>query len=184
MRPVLIGWATGTEVVLRLPNAAPALVEAAKGIRAAFIPSASELKDSYADEARRAVERRPMLKTLKADLMQFPVPGMGTLFDVATKYLDAGDRINELLSHRADIPTDARKDAGRLRNETLGMANRLRAEIAREVSKNPSLPQDLEQRLFGYLDTLTAMQAAPGQPADPAAPPAPGSPTVTPIPNP
>lgn len=102
----------------------------------------------------------------------------------ATKYLDAGDRINELLSQRADIPTDARRDAGRLRNETLGMANRLRAEIAREVSKTPSLPRDLEQRLFGYLDTLTAMQAAPGQPVDPAAPPAPGSPTVTPIPNP
>ena len=172
-----------TEVYARLPGAEADVVEAASRIRAAFVPELGELQAAYAVEADRAVDRRPLLKSLKADLQAIPVAGGGTLHDVATAFLDAGDELEGLLSQRADaMPRGSRKRASALRSTTIGLLNRLRADLAKEVGKNAKLPRDLEARVFGYFDTLgdlrgpgagkRAAKPAPA-PADPK-PPAPG----------
>jgi hypothetical protein len=55
------------------------------------------------------------------------------------------------------------------------MVNRLRDDLARELAKDAALPRDLDQRVFGYLDTLVAMVPAgttTGEPTPPATTPA------------
>ena len=61
-----------------------------------------------------------------------------------------------------------------IRSETEGLVNRCRADLARELNKNPSLPQDLDQRVFGYLDTLAKLgpKATPPQAPPAVVPPA------------
>jgi hypothetical protein len=168
-----------TEAYLRLPGAAPETVAAAQRIRAAFIPALADLGATYATEAERALERKPLLISMKPDLQRFPLAGGGTLFDTATAFLDAGERIHHTLSDRADVPKGARKEAAKLRSATVGTLNRLRADVVREVKKDSSLPRDLEARLFGYFDTLEAMKPATkadaSAPASPEAPPAPAA---------
>jgi hypothetical protein len=151
-----------------------------KRIRGAFIPALGELGASYATEAERAQGRKPLLATMKADLKLFPLAGGGTLLDTATAFLGAGVKIHENLSDRADVPKGARKEAAQIRSATVGMLGRLRADVVREVKKDPKLPRDLEAKLFGYFDTLEAMHATPaGKLEDkPAAPAAPAEPAV------
>lgn len=169
-----------TEVYFRLPNAAPATVEAARRVRAAFIPELGELSATYATEAERAIARKPLLSSMKTDLELFPLVGGGTLLDTATSFLAAGEQLHGMLSDRADATPGSRKEAAALRSATLGVIGRLRADLAREVSKNPALPRDLDQRVFGYFDTLEAMHISPakgakakaGEPAGEVKPPA------------
>ncbi len=172
-----------TEVYLRLPGADPETVAAAHRVRAAFIPALADLGAAYATEADRAIERKPLLSSMKEDLQRFPLADGSTLLDTATAFLDAGESIHRTLSDRADVPKGVRKEAAKLRSATVGTLSRLRADVVREVKKDSTLPRDLEARLFGYFDTLEAMKpatkadanapAAPDAPAAPAAPPAP-----------
>ncbi|MDC3955654.1 hypothetical protein [Polyangium jinanense] len=143
-----------TEVYLRLPGADPALVAAAKRIRAAFIPELEDLRDSYADEAAAAVRRKDDLPALEADLKLFPTAKGGTLHDWAIAYLAAGEKLSTLLSKRADVETDGRKHASKLRSETVALLNRVRNAIADDVATMPELPRDLDAQIFGYLDEL------------------------------
>jgi hypothetical protein len=168
---------------LRLPAADPEIVAAAHRIRAAFIPALAELGASYPVEADRAIERKPLLVSMKADLKRFPLAGGGTLLDTATAFLDAGESIHRALSDRADVPKGARKEAAVLRSTTVGMLGRLRADVAREVKKDSKLPRDREARIFGYFDTLEAMQpAAKAEASAPATPEAPAAPGLEPKP--
>ncbi|MRG93318.1 hypothetical protein [Polyangium spumosum] len=160
-----------TEVYLRLPSAIPSTVEAAQRIRAAFIPQMVELSASYAVQADRAIERKPLLVSMKKDLEHFPLANGGTLLDAAKGFLDAGEQIHYALSDRADVPKAARKQAAQLRSSAVGVLGRLRDDLVREIKKNPALPRDLEAKVFGYLDTLEAMQK------DGKTSPPPGSPT-------
>jgi len=170
------------EVYSRLPGVDPETLAAAHRIRAAFIPALAELGASYPIEADRAIDRKPLLISMKADLMRFPIAGGGTLFDTATAFLDAGERIHHTLSDRADVPKGVRREAAQIRSTTVGLLGRLRADVVREVKKDSTLPRDLEARIFGYFDTLEAMQPAPkaeaSEPTAPAAPAAPVAPTV------
>ncbi|MDC0747777.1 hypothetical protein [Polyangium mundeleinium] len=143
-----------TEVYLRLPGVDPALVVAAKRIRAAFIPELESLRDSYADEAAAAVQRKNKLIELEADLKLFPIAKGGTLHDWATAYVAAGEHLSSLLSKRADATTDGRKHAAKLRSETVALLNRVRSAIADDVETLPDLPRDLDAQIFGYLDEL------------------------------
>ncbi len=120
---------------------------------------------------------------MQADLTRFPIAGGGTLLDTAKAFLDAGERIHRTLSERADVPKGARKEAARLRSSTVGMLGRLRADVIREVKKDSRLPRDLEARIFGYFDTLAAMQpATKADPSAPAGPDAPAAPAAPPVP--
>ena len=67
-------------------------------------------------------------------------------------------KLSTLLSMRGDIDTKARKAASKLRSETVGLLNRLRAALADDIAVNPSLPRDLDAQLFGYFDVLEAQR--------------------------
>jgi hypothetical protein len=147
-----------TEAYLRLPGTSKELVDAAQRIRRAFIPSLAELGASYAIEAERAIERKPLLEGHKDDLQRFPVAGYGTLYDVAKGFLNAGEQLHQLLGDRSDMSPNARKEATTLRSATVGLLTRFREDLVRELQRNPALPRDLEQRVFAYFDTLEKMQ--------------------------
>jgi hypothetical protein len=140
-----------TEAYLRLPGATKAMIDAAYAIRAAFVPSLDVLKARYDAEAQAAKEHAPALATLKKELAAFPVVG-GTLHDWAAGFIAAGKQMDTLLSQRAD--TKDRKAATVLRGEALSKLNRLREDLADAVKDDPTLPVDLEDQVFGYLDLL------------------------------
>lgn len=142
------------------PDTPPVLLQAAKKIRAAFIPTLEDLVVSYPAEAKAAMARKPELANLKAELSMFPVAmGGATLFDWATSFLAAGESIDTLLSARADIDAKGRKSAARLRAETIGMINRLRKNLAAERKHDASLTADLDGQVFGYFDLLEKTSA-------------------------
>jgi hypothetical protein len=149
-----------TEGYLRNPRTSPEQLEAIKRIRAAFIPTLKDLSASYATEAEAAIKRKPALVTLEADLKLFPIAGGLTLRDWVTDFLDAGQSLSELLSDRADVDDSGRKDAGKLRSETVGLLNRFRGALADEVDDNTALPRNLDQQVFAYFDELEGMRAA------------------------
>jgi hypothetical protein len=161
-----------TEAYLRQPDAPAELLAAARRIREAFIPQLGELNASYAREADRAIERKRHLAERKEDLLLFPMAGGKTLLDVATAFLEAGERLHHLLSDRADTPKGQRQEASTLRPRAIGVLGRLRRDLAAEIQKNPALPRDLETRVFAYLDTLAASKS-PASPPPPPSPPAP-----------
>jgi hypothetical protein len=126
----------------------------ARRIREAFIPNLKELLAKYALEASRAMEREPLLTTMKADLERFPIAGAQgrTLLDVAKAFIQKGKDITTTLSDRADIIQKSRAKATSLRSSATGAVNRFREDVGRELKKDPTLPQDLDARIFGYLD--------------------------------
>ncbi len=85
-----------------------------------------------------------------------------TAIDALPPALTGGTPFAVELSKRADMPKGARKEATVLRSVTVGILGRLRSDIGRELKKSASLPKDLEQRIFGYFDTLEAMRDARG----------------------
>jgi hypothetical protein len=154
-----------TEVYLRLPNGDPKVVEAATRIRMAFIPELRELGAPYATEADRANERTPLLESMKADLELFPMADGTTLHGVATKFVNAGIQLDKLLSSRADVPKASRKLASALRPKAIGVLFKLREDLVEEIQNDAALDRDLEHKVFGYLDTLAAMQGSGSAPA-------------------
>ena len=149
-----------TEGYVRNPKTPTEQLDAIKRIRAAFIPALGDLTASYATEAEAAIKRKPDLVTLKADLTLFPIAGGLTLLDWVTDFLDAGQSLSELLSNRADVDESGRKDASKLRSQTIGLLNRFRGALADEVEDNTALPRNLDQQVFGYFDELESMRAA------------------------
>ncbi|MDI1444015.1 hypothetical protein QHF85_08215 [Polyangium sp. 6x1] len=168
----------------RHPDIPEHIRAAARKIRAAFIPTLEDLGASYPAEAKAAMDRKPSLTSLQSELALFPVAGGGTLHDWADSFLHAGVAIDSLLSARADLETKTRKDAARLRGEVVGLLNRTRKNLALELQEDPSLPKDLDARVFGYLDLLekSAADAQKGKtsPEIPPAPPATEAPAATP----
>jgi hypothetical protein len=155
------------EACFRDPDIDPDLLAAARRIRKAFISELGELQDSYAVQADRARDRKPLLDSMKADLSRFPVAGAQarTLLDVATSFIDQGEQIHKTLSDRADIMQQTRKAVASIRSSAIGTLNRFRADVVRERDRDANLPQDIEQRIFGYLDTLQSMEPASAKPA-------------------
>jgi hypothetical protein len=139
------------EAYLRHPDSSPAMVDAAKKIRAAIIPALDRLTATYETEAKNAKEAAIALPSLAAEMAMFPVPG-GTLADWAHDFVAQGHKLDTLLSQRAD--RGDRKAAGELRADALGVLNRLRKSLALERKQNKSLPASLEDDIFGYLDLL------------------------------
>jgi len=161
-----------TEAYERAPSASPALKEAARRIRAAFIPELAELNAAYADEAAAAARRADAPEALASDLKLFPIAGGGTLHDWVVAFLGKGNELSELLSRRADITAATRKRAQAIRSETIGILNDLRRAVARELKRSAHLPKDIDAQIFGYFDTLEAQRSAAAK-AKPAAAPEP-----------
>ncbi|HSN98268.1 MAG TPA: hypothetical protein VLS89_08215 [Candidatus Nanopelagicales bacterium] len=148
------------ESYLRAPSSSADVVAAATRIRTTFIPELRELKATYANEASAALDRKKVLDAHRTDLEMFPLAEGKTLFDWVKGYLDAGERLDLLLSNRADAPDNSRKEAGALRAGTIGMLNRVRDAIGDELAHDPSLPRDLDAQVFGYFDELHAPRLA------------------------
>lgn len=147
----------GTEAILSCPDATPEQKAAARRIREGIISAPKELGASYATEANRAKKRRLELVQHKADLDLFPVPG-GTMFLWADEFIKAGEKLDELLSLRADKNAGDRSAVLTLRPAAIALLNRFRAAVDDELGMNPALPRDLDKQLFGYLDQLEDMR--------------------------
>jgi hypothetical protein len=142
-----------TEAYIRSPKSSPELVETALRVRDAFVPEISQLQASYADEAAAAGLRKSHLDVLEADLKRLPVDG-GTAYNWAAAFVAAGEKLSTLLSQRADVESQTRKNAQLLRSETIGILNDLRRAISREKKRNNFLPDNIDELIFGYFDTL------------------------------
>lgn len=151
-----------TEIAFVSPDVDPMIVAAAKQIREAFIPTLDELNSPYAAEGERALERQPLLTTFKAQLEMFRLPWSltKTLHDVATDFINEGQKLDAILNQRADVPKGVRTRAATLRSKAMGTLNRLRKDVKKELERDPSLPRDLEQSIFGFFDMLHSMEAA------------------------
>ncbi len=145
-----------TEAYLRHSDTSPELIAAAKRIRAELIPALDSLSATYESEASMARLHKERLTALKPMLDLFPVVG-GTLYDWAVDFVEAGEKIDTLLSERADAKD--RAEASALRSDTIGLLNRLRKSLKAEQKANPSLPNDLETQVFGYFDLLESNAA-------------------------
>lgn len=146
-----------SECYRRLPDASAEARAAATFIQERLITRLGELQSSYADEAAKAKERKPLLKSAEAMLTALPVAGGGSAFSVASAFLAQGELLSELLSQRATQSAEQegeadRSRAGHLRNTGLGLLNRFRGAVSDELEANPTLPRDLDARLFTFLD--------------------------------
>lgn len=72
-------------------------------------------------------------------------------------FLAAGNDINQLLNDRSLTHAEPiSASAIKIRTTTLGLLSRLRATLIDEIEGDPSLPRDLESRIFSYIDQLQA----------------------------
>ena len=127
------------------------MLDAAREIRAGFVPALDSLSATYEAEARAAKDHNPALVSLKNELDLFPVAS-GTLYDWAVGFVAAGEQLDVLLSKRADAKDCAA--AAQLRVDAVGLLNRLRKSLAAEAKHDPSLPADLDAQVFAYFDLL------------------------------
>lgn len=79
--------------------------------------------------------------------------------EAATGFLNAGQKLSELLSDRADATPGSRSEASKLRSETIALLNRARRAIADECAISKVLPSDLDGQVWGYLDELERFRA-------------------------
>ncbi len=132
-------------------------------VRETFVPNLSDLMKSYEDEAALAKRRSAELEAMKPELEAFSI-GSISLYTLVSAYLDAGNRLDTLLSSRADTVADEEakriKDIFVLRSQALGLLNQFRAALAQEVAFDKSLPRDLETKVFAYMDQIAETRAA------------------------
>ncbi|AUX36281.1 MULTISPECIES: hypothetical protein [Sorangium] len=177
------------------PSVAPEVKAAAAGAQQAFVPRLDVLRAPYADEASAALDNRPELTRLKAELKAVATPGGGSLHEWVKAFVSAGDEIDKLLRRRATLLATGENAAatGPLRGAVVGLLGRFREALRDEIQEEGSkLPADHEARLFAYVDKLNADReraararaapaaggpAAPGEPAAPVEP-APAEPVV------
>ncbi|MBK9258281.1 MAG: hypothetical protein IPM54_00410 [Polyangiaceae bacterium] len=145
-----------TEAYLRIPGIESGIVEAARRIRAAFIPDPDRLRDPYADQAATVALRKESMVNLIEDLMRIPVAGGGTLFDWAAGFVGAGEQIAKVLMQRAEINATTRKHAMSLHADTIRTLNELRNAVLSEVARTLGMPREIEGEIFGYFDVLEA----------------------------
>jgi hypothetical protein len=143
---------------LEHPRVPPRLQDAASRCREALIPSLGVLRKSYADEAAAALTRRAAIAGMEPDLNLFPVADGKTLLDWALAYIDQGERLHGLLSARADavatVDAATRRRGAQLRADTVALLGHFRDALTDELAADPSLPRDLDARVFGFFDQL------------------------------
>lgn len=125
-------------------------------LRAALLPDLSATNATYATEAAKAADRERRAAELAPDLARFPVVD-GHLGDWLHRNIVAGHRIGDLLHGRAhaELPSLApAAPASVLRSRVLGTLALLRDTARLELDARPELPRDLENVLFGYIDSL------------------------------
>jgi hypothetical protein len=144
------------EAYLRAPDTTPDQRKALLAIRD-VLGTLDDTTAGYDTEAKRAQDRSAQLAGITAALSGIPVAGGKTMLDWAQGYVGAGVAIGEILSKRADAKD--RAAANLLRNETVGLLNETRRQLARAAKKDPALPASLDGDIFGWLDELEAKSA-------------------------
>jgi hypothetical protein len=156
------------------PTLPAALKQAAADAQSTFVPQLDVLRASYPDEASAALDNRPELTRLKAELKSIATPGGGTLHDWIKSFITAGDEIDKLLRQRATLLATGENAGatGPLRGATIGVLGRFRDALGDEIREDGGkLPADHDARLFAYIDKLNddralrGRTAAPGEPA-------------------
>ncbi|MCA9709000.1 MAG: hypothetical protein KDK70_24360, partial [Myxococcales bacterium] len=147
-----------TESVLRAPDVTASDRAAARRIREAFVPSLAITQASYATEAAQAQQCRGRMPEHMDDLARFPIPGGSTLATWVEGFVSAGEELATLMAARSEQRAlmGSRRDAGRLRMETIGLLTRLRAAIADEFADDATRLRTYETELFGFIDELAA----------------------------
>ncbi len=129
-------------------------------IRETFIPNLSILNMTYADESAAATLRLNDLEAMKSLLEAVALPENMTLCSLTATYLKAGVELGEIMSSRIgeEIADEAKKtkQLNVVRLETMGLLGRFRDALTEEVKGNESLPRDLPEQVFGYIDSLAA----------------------------
>lgn len=144
-----------TEVVLRDPDVSAELKASAERVRETFAPALGETQKKYTVEASRAKQRRKVLADLEGDLKALKHPdGVRDAYVIAERGVTAGEKIDELLSGRADATPESRAEASLLLSKGIGMVNRMRSAVRDELGCNEDLPRDLEKQIFAYWDDL------------------------------
>lgn len=172
------------------PTLPASLKQAAAAVQRAFVPELDVLRATYPDEAAAALDNRPELDRLQAELQSITTPGGGTLHEWVRGFIDAGDEIDKLFRERAARLATGENAAatGPLRGATIGVLGRFRDALGDELREDGGgLPAGYDARLFAYVDKLNedralrARAAATGEaPAPPDAPPAAAEPSPTP----
>jgi len=80
-----------------------------------------------------------------------------TLYDWMLGFLQAAEGLDAALSQRSASRKMSRSPAVPLRSSTLSLLTRMRASLQDEIALNPTLPRDLEARIFGYFDEIAAL---------------------------
>jgi hypothetical protein len=160
------------------PTLPASLKQAAAAVQSTFVPQLDVLRAPYPDEASAALDNRPELTKLKAELKSIATPGGGTLLDWVQSFITAGDEIDKLLRERATRLATGENAAatGPLRGATIGLLGRFRDALGDELREDGGkLPADHDARLFAYIDKLNEDRALRGRsavPGEAAAPPA------------
>lgn len=144
------------------PTLSAELKQAAADVQATFVPRLDVLRAPYADEASAALDNRPELAKLKAELKSLAVPGGGTLHEWVKAFLSEGDAIDKLLRERARrlAAGENASATGPLRSAVVGLLGRFRAALRDEIEEEGSaLGDGYEARLFAYVDKLHADRA-------------------------
>lgn len=146
------------EAVKRSPLSTAEEKAAAERVQAALVPERKVLRAPHADEAAAAKLNRSKLSGLEADLKSIPYPGGKTCYDIALAYIEAGEKIDTLLSARADAVANAAlsDEARKLRQATIKLLGNFRTALRDELEGDPALPQNLDTLLFAYMDELAA----------------------------
>ena len=130
----------------------------AQSVLDTFAPSLGALQKSYEDEAAAAAKRRPELDAMAPELKSFPAAPDMTLYSLVSDHLDAGEKIDKLLSRRATATADdeaARSaEAVSLRAETIGLLGRFRSALSDEAAIDAELSRDVVGKVFAYYDQL------------------------------
>ncbi|TKD05181.1 hypothetical protein [Polyangium fumosum] len=150
-----------TEALLHAPDVSEVTRSIVRRVREALLPKRSLLADSYAEEAAAAKKNRFKLAELEADLKSLPLPDGKTLHHWAMGFVDAGDTLGKLLSARASVEADAQNDGknNQIRKSTIKLLHRFREATRDEIELHASLPRDLESRVFGLFDELSARRS-------------------------
>ena len=148
-----------TEAVRVCPGLADEVRAAAQRIREAFIPTLSIIHRSYATEAAHALGKRDALPEHAAAFALLPVPSGETLQAWVERFVTRGESIESLLRERANqtaatVSEATRREAAKLRAETIALLGRLRTALADELAITPDALARTDAELFGYLDQL------------------------------
>jgi hypothetical protein len=161
------------QAYLRLPDLDPNDRATLESLGTALIPALDDVRDTYATQASRAIERGGALEPSQREILtRFRIRGdesLATLFDA---YVATGRELDELLRRRADESQHAapnRQEAGQLRGRAIGLLGQLRSSLAAEFADQPERAADLDAQTFAYIDALNAARESRGS-ADPATP--------------